>query len=59
MFRHLFKSICNFSKITKELFPQVKVQFEKNFSLKGLGEYYTAENTEPLYNLIVQTKMPI
>jgi hypothetical protein len=46
-----------FAKITPEIYPQIKIQFEKSPSLKSLGEYFTNENREELFDLVIKSKI--
>lgn len=57
MIRCIFRNTRLFTKITEQLYPQIKVRFEKQPSLKLLGEYFTVENREALFNLVIESKL--
>ena len=57
MIRLIARHTRHFAKLTPQLYPQLKLQFEKQPVLKSLGEYFTNENKETLFNLVIESRI--
>lgn len=57
MIRCLFRSARFFTKITPQIYPEIKTQFETHGTINSLGAYFTNENAEDLLNIIIESKI--
>jgi tetratricopeptide (TPR) repeat protein len=59
MMKNMLRSLARFCAIKPEMMPQLQDQLRKEPSLKALGPLFNKQNSEHLFNLILDSRMPI